>query len=846
MVTINKTISYIYNPDNQSKEQLIDNFVVRGDLFKRIFTEIKTTKGNFPEQHYIIEGKRGMGKTTMLLRLSYEIENDPDLNTWLIPLVFNEEEYSINTLFKFWERVAVLLEENDLTFFGLLREMDELYEKCAERDEYEEAVFKLLIKRLQKQGKKILLFIDNFGDIFNKFKPREVQRLREVLQSNNDIGIVAGSSIILEAFHDVRHPFYEFFKIYRLRGLDRKETEDLLLKLDEGNSEGTIKFIIENYGGRVEALRRLTGGVIRTVVLLFEIFSDDKNGDTFKDLETLLDRVTPLYKHRMDELSSAQQEIVEALALGWDGMTAKEIAQKTREESKVISAQLGQLVKNEIVHKIETHTKNHIYQIDERFFNIWYLMRYSRKGDIKKVIWLVRFLDGWCDEADLLMQSQKFIEALKRGKYDIDGALYKTQAFIESKGLSPDEKDELLYETRSFFTKYNKDYLKYLSESDKEKREDGRNTEELKNYAEAIVIYKKMKKPDYERIATCYIMLGQLEEAEKAYMHRNHFNLRWRLGFLCNRLGFYSEAERYFKEGIATNDSFAYWGLSRVYQKQERYLEAEKILLEGYDKGLDLGSRIGIFYTLILKDYKKAENFYLTLLSEGKKEILPELGSLYNLYFHDYKKAEEYYLKAIEANIDFGLIGLGDLYAGAFKDYEKALHYYNRALEQGELEAQPKLAWAFFKTKSFPRLAQLYANAAKNNGFVDYYIFSCVDLWCNDFWYASYNSKKGFLYDVNFIENRYEDYKQFLLLMLAKKQFGFLYEYFTNERGKELQVKERFKPIWYALMYYMLDQHPNEYLKMGEELRETVEEIIAKVEQMAIDYTINENEDMFL
>jgi hypothetical protein len=455
MSNINKTISYIYNPDNQSKEQLIDNFVVRTDVFRRLFNDIKTVKNNFPEQHYIIEGKRGMGKTTLLLRLNYEIENDADLNTWLIPLMFNEEEYSINTLFKFWERVAVLLEEYKPFFKGLKKQMDSIYAQTTARDVYEETIFKLLITHLRSQEKKIILFIDNFGDIFNKLKPREVQRLREVLQSNNDIGIVAGSSVILEAFHDVKHPFYEFFKIQRLRGLDRKEAEALLLKLDEGNSEGVIQFIIDNYSGRIEALRRLTGGVIRTIVLLFEIFSDDKNGDTFKDLETLLDRVTPLYKHRMDELPSAQQEIVEALALGWDGMTAKEIAQKTREESKTISAQLNQLVKNEVVFKIPTTTKNHIYQIDERFFNIWYLMRYSRKGDIKKVVWLVRFLDDWCSKKDLV-QCNKFLELLSKGQYD-----YLHSLFNEEGSQLKDRFKPIWYALMYFMQdKYANEYLK--------------------------------------------------------------------------------------------------------------------------------------------------------------------------------------------------------------------------------------------------------------------------------------------------------------------------------------------------------------------------------------------------
>ena len=35
--------------------------------------------GEFKLQHILIEGKRGMGKTTLLLRLSYEVENDTSL-----------------------------------------------------------------------------------------------------------------------------------------------------------------------------------------------------------------------------------------------------------------------------------------------------------------------------------------------------------------------------------------------------------------------------------------------------------------------------------------------------------------------------------------------------------------------------------------------------------------------------------------------------------------------------------------------------------------------------------------------------------------------------------------------
>ena len=410
-------IDYIYNPDNQTKDQLIESFVVRLKTFQRLFADIKNTRMQAPEQDYLIEGKRGMGKTTLLLRLAYEIENDPELNSWLVPVVFNEEEYSIRRLYKLWERIASLLEAKDDDFNGLFDEMDRSFDIYPNEDEYEYGIYHLLNNRLQEKGKKLVLFIDNFGDIFAKFNKQEVQRLRTALQTNTNFRIFAASSRVLEEFYDYKHPFFEFFKVVRLRGLDKQETEDLLLKLGETYKQEKIKDIIQHQSGRVEALRRLTGGVIRTVVLLYEIFTDQQQGSAFSDLEAILDKVTPLYKHRVDDLPAQQQAIVEAIALAWDAVSVSEISQKTRIISKTVSAQLRQMEKNEIITKKLTNNKNHLYQISERFFNIWFLMRHGRKGDRRKVLWLVRFLEEWCDEGELVARAQNFYLLLAKKQY---------------------------------------------------------------------------------------------------------------------------------------------------------------------------------------------------------------------------------------------------------------------------------------------------------------------------------------------------------------------------------------------------------------------------------------------
>ncbi len=67
------------------------------------------------------------------------------------------------------------------------------------------------------------------------------------------------------------------------------------------------------------------------------------------------------------------------------------------------------------------------------------------------------------------------------------------------------------------------------------------------------------------------------------------------------------------------------------------------------------------------------------------------------------------------------------------------------------------------------------------------------------------------------------------MLLIAKKQYHLALNIFNENPHK---FKDRFKPVYYALMSFMKDEYPNEYLKMGGELKETVDEIIEKINEM--------------
>ncbi|GGD61098.1 hypothetical protein GCM10011514_26350 [Emticicia aquatilis] len=438
-----RKLKYLFNPDQKDPKTLKAEFVVRTAIFEQIFADIQEDTMQNPPQHYMLLGQRGMGKTTMLLRLKYAVLDDEKLSKWLLPILFNEEQYSMPDLASFFEHIAKLLAEDHPAYESLLEEM----RKHEFEADYDQKAFEVLVEYLKKNEQKIIVFHDNFGQFLEKIGKTATHRLRNILMNSPYIRLIGASATLLEHTFDYKEPFFDFFYQIRLKGMTADETILLFEKLAE--NEGKAEYfaeILKTERPRIEVMRKLSGGVIRTMVMLFDVFIDNEKQDSFKDLEAILDRVTPLYKHRMDDLKPQQQLIVDAVARAWDAVTVSEIAELARSErqglkTNQISAQLKQLVDNQVI-EIEPRTtgRTHLYRLQERFFNIWYLMRYSTRQDKQRVIWLVRFLEGWCNTKDLKQLFERFDNNLEKGTYELSTVFDRALAY------SMVENDEVLGE----------------------------------------------------------------------------------------------------------------------------------------------------------------------------------------------------------------------------------------------------------------------------------------------------------------------------------------------------------------------------------------------------------------
>jgi Flp pilus assembly protein TadD len=391
----------VYNPQSLSKTEALAQFHARQAAYQSLIDLLREERPS----HVLIIGTRGMGKTTLLQRVRYGVEEDAELDSRYLVLAFPEEQYNVNRLHRFLLNTVDALADALERFQDkrMLAQVEAFTEEVGKRapEDIEERVPQFLAQISQQIQKSLLLLVDNADRLFEIIEPRQQWQLRELLSSRPDLTFFGATTQASDGIYGPERAFFEFFQIHRLQPLTFAEVKDLLLQLSESVEEkegekGAAKRRVAEWldadAARLRTLVQLTGGNPRTTVLLFHLVLDGLAGGAREYLEQLLDQVTPTYKGRVDELPAQAQQVLDAVSLRWDPVTAFEVAEDTGLETSAVSTQLTRLVRQGILEKADPgDSKKALYQVAERFFNIWYLMRASRRVRAK-LRWFVEFL----------------------------------------------------------------------------------------------------------------------------------------------------------------------------------------------------------------------------------------------------------------------------------------------------------------------------------------------------------------------------------------------------------------------------------------------------------------------
>ncbi len=623
----------VYNPAILDDADFLAGFVARRDLTASLLARLGEITPRGQAKHHLILGQRGMGKTSLLRRLALGVREDAALAAVLLPLTFREEQYNVHNLHTFW--------------LNCLDALGDYFEKTGQADKADEIdrdtatlmrgdidvegtaaldVFKRWAKR---EGRRPLLLLDNIDFILDGLEAQHWS-LRRVMQEAGGIVVVGASAAYLEATADPKGAFYDFFQITVLEKLGQDELIACLRRLAQARGEEGRKVlnVLNRDPGRIRALHDLTGGNPRTLVLLYLLLELDAEGDVFSDLERLLDQVTVLYKARVEDLAPQARVVLDAVALAWNPITAADVAAATALDTSAVSTQLDRLQKNGVVEKVGlSSTARAGFQLGERFFNIWYLMRHGPRRQKTRLRWLTSFLRDFYSPAQLNERALELLkgnnrQGLERGHY----ALALCEA-IDDEGL----RHLLTQEARAEF--------EHFAAASGKRLEDIVDPEDLPTPSTAS---------EWAGMGWWLIDLGRYNDAETAY--RQAIKLypndpfSWNaLGILLRKLARYDEAEAAYRQAIILGfKSASPWNnLGNLLGELARYDEAEA----AYRQAIALDSNdatpwnnLGFLLQDHLARYEEAEAAYQRALDLGTTPEIPQT----NLLFLYYIKPDRY------------------------------------------------------------------------------------------------------------------------------------------------------------------------------------------------------------
>ena len=371
----------IYNPAQLTPEELKASFIARHETLARMLRLLAEQTPGHPCQHVVLVGSRGMGKTTLGLYFLQAVREDADLATKWQPVPFPEESYQICNLADFW--LAALRHLAQATGEECWRDRaDGLQEDEHDTERLATYALAALLDFCEEQGKRLILFVENLDLVFTQLgNEREVHALREALMEHAEILLVGSANTVFDAIRSHGEPFYEFFRNITLRGLERHDCRQLLETLAEQAVGKRRSLPLNLEEGRLETIRRLTGGNPRLLVLACRMLLESPLGSAIEDMERLIDEQTPYFKARIEALPPQARKVFHCLAKAWAPLLTREVAAAANLGSSHASAQLRQLIDKGYVREVrlvgETRGR---YEVSDRFYNIYYLLRFSRSG----------------------------------------------------------------------------------------------------------------------------------------------------------------------------------------------------------------------------------------------------------------------------------------------------------------------------------------------------------------------------------------------------------------------------------------------------------------------------------
>ena len=418
----------LYRSGVTSPERLRRTSVGRDRTLGNAVESLRGSVARKSKHHMLFIGPRGIGKTHLLSCIEGAVESDEALRASLVVARFPEESNQTLSFADFLIGLCRILKD--------VLEDEPLWAELFSRVETEDddaividTIVPAIRERNRLRKRTLLVMLENLGEIFTRQirNPQDIASLRKFFMANNGCLLLATAPMHFDGITDIGQPFYDFFDVQILENLSFEETAEVIRRNLDWDGHTDILATFDDIRPRLQALYRMTGGNPRLTMMLYELVANESVTSVQDQFHLLLDRISPFYQGRLNDLSPNQRALLECLAGMRDQeKTPASIATRMRKSQQETSSLLKRLSDAHYLRSTENpkDKRSRLYTIREGFFDIWLAMNLSRSAR-KRLPFLVEFFNLFYPSIDARNEKRRLLreQLIDQGSDDAEKAL---------------------------------------------------------------------------------------------------------------------------------------------------------------------------------------------------------------------------------------------------------------------------------------------------------------------------------------------------------------------------------------------------------------------------------------
>lgn len=388
-----------YNPHRVDPAQLdaITSGEARVQLRDELMEVVRAAATRKSQQHQLLIGARGAGKTHLLRVVAHRTATTPELDARWRAVVLPEEQ-GIRGPSELFSAIALrLAAELERKGDSDQRELALEVRQSVERKRGEEArrVGYAGLRRLSRAlDRRILGVVENLDGLFyrgvggNKSSADTEQwALRTQLQDADFLLLLGAAPTYFGAASDPGAAFHGFFREHVLEALDLDEVLHIAREhlawvgQHEPGTRGAraqeLLTRFEQRKGRLAGLLRITGGLPRFAHLLVDLMIDSEDADAETQLERVLDEQTPYFQGRLDPrlIPPSELETLATIARAEGPLRPSELARRLGQQTGETSVVLERLRDRGLARRSGAYAGAVAWDVSEPLYRVWMAFR---------------------------------------------------------------------------------------------------------------------------------------------------------------------------------------------------------------------------------------------------------------------------------------------------------------------------------------------------------------------------------------------------------------------------------------------------------------------------------------